>query len=808
MPSAKPWKVPDLETFTLAREPETALNIAQRGSGGASRRAPSRGEDLSGQIPLRLPAELTSFIGREQELAELVDLLSQTRLLTITGAAGLGKTRLALRVAAHVATEWRDGVCLVELADVNEPAGVVRAAAESIGVREETGTPLAETLAEHLSSSQILLVLDGCEHVLESGAALAERLLKRCPALSLLATSREKLHVDGEISWRTPPLEEVESVQLLVARARLVDHRFKLTPAEAVVVAEICRRLDYIPLAIELAAARVEMMSPVELLSRLENSFHLLTDRRPGAHRRQTLEAAIDWSYELLDDAERLMFRRLSTFAGGFDLDAAEAVCAGLHSDRDQALDGLTRLVDKSLVVPESNADGPTRYRILETLRRYGAHQLEAHGEAAEARERHAGYFLALAEQAQTDAQGPEQPRWLQRLEEEQANLRLALAWSREFDRDIWQRLALALAWFWVTRGYLAEGRDWLQEALAGPAPSPQFEAAGLLWLARLVYWQADYQTARQLAERSLAICTEVGDEINRGWALNLLGSISIYDGRPEEGREWLQKSLEVTLDTTVRIEALMTSGELDLQQGDVISSRELFKRALGLARTAGQQWRASAAVLFLALIAFFEGDQVAARSLLLESLAMFQATGNRYAQAATLNVFAALAVAGNDPERALRLCGAAEAARAAIRAPLAARWQEVTDTIVVQPAREALGSAGDAAWNEGGSLSLEKAIAYAVSGTAGVPSSRRREPAATAGPLSRREREVSAHVAAGMTNRQIANQLGIAERTVEGHVERIRAKLGFRSRAQIAAWSAQHGLLIGAATAKPEIAE
>lgn len=755
---------------------------------------------MSLQTTLRLPAELTSFVGRERELAELVDLLSQTRLLTITGAAGLGKTRLALRVAAQVATEWRDGVCLVELADVIEPAGVVGAVAEAIGVREETGTSLVDTLAAQLMSSQLLLVLDNCEHVLDAVTVLAEKLLKSCPDLRLLATSRERLHVDGETSWRTPPLEEVEAIELLVARARLVVHQFKLTPADALVVAEICKRLDYIPLAIELAAARIEMMSPAELLSRLENSFHLLTDRRPGAHRQQTLEAAIEWSYGLLEEAERRVFRRLSTFAGGFDLDAAEAVCAGLYTDGDQTLDVLTRLVDKSLVVPEPKSEGPTRYRVLETLRRYGAQQLEQHGEVAEARERHAAYFLALAERGQKDAQGPEQPRWLQKLEEEHANLRLALVWSRELDRNVWRRLALALAWFWVTRGYLAEGRDWLQDALAGPTPAADVEAAGLLWLARLVYWQAGYEEARQLAERSLAICTESGDEVSRGWALNLLGSISIYDGRPDEGRAWLEKSLEVTLDTTVRIEALMTRGELDLQQGDVISSRDLFKQALALAHATSQRWRASAAVLFLALISFFEADQVSARSHLLEALAMFQATGNRYAQAACLDVFSALAFADKDPERALRLSGAAEAARATIRAPLAARWQEVLDTVVLVPAREATGSAGVAAWNEGAGLSLDKAIAFALTGKAGVRAAGRRQPAANTGPLSRREREVSALVAAGMTNRLIANRLGIAERTVEGHVERIRAKLGFRSRAQIAAWSAQHGLLIGAA--------
>jgi len=763
---------------------------------------------VSGQLPLRLPAELTTFIGRERELAELITLISETRLLTITGAAGLGKTRLALRVAAQIATEWPDGVFLVELADVLEPAGVVSAVAESIGIREETGTPLAETLISHLRGSEVLLVLDSCEHVLDSGATLAEKLLKHCPKLSLLATSRERLHVEGEITWRTPPLDEVEAVQLLIARARLVVHHFKLAAGDVRVAAEICRRLDCIPLAIELAAARVEMMSLAELLERLRTSFQLLSDGHPGAHRQQTLEAAIEWSYKLLDDAERFVFRRLSTFAGGFDLDAASAVCAELVADRGRTFEALTRLVDKSLVIPEPRAEGPTRYRVLETLRQYAAQKLEENGEVAKAREGHAYHFLVLAERAQVNAQGHEQPRWLQRLEEEHANLRLALAWSREFDRESWRRLAVALAWFWVTRGYLAEGRDWLRDAIEGSPAAPEVEATGLLWLARLVYWQGDYETARQLAERSLAISAKVADEVNQGWALNLLGSISMSDGRPEEGRIWLQKSLDCAPYTNVRIEALMTLGELDLQHGDVITSRALFEQALGLARVADQRWRASAAVLFLALIAFFEGDHVSARSLLLEALAMFQAIGNRYAQAASLDVFSALALADNDPERALRLCGAAAALRAAIRAPLAARWQEVLENVVLKPALEASGSAGTMAWNEGASLSLENAIAYALSGKAGLqpPGPRRatRQPGTKPGRLTRREREISALVAAGMTNRKIADLLAIAERTAEGHVERIRAKLGFRSRAQIAAWAAQHGLLVAAATKPP----
>ena len=754
-----------------------------------------------------LPAELTSFIGRERELAELVALLPQTRLLTITGAGGLGKTRLALRLSAQAGAQFPDGVYLVELADVIEPAGVVRAVAESIGIREETETPLVETLARELRSSRMLLVLDSCEHLLESVMALAETLLKLCPSLTLLATSRERLHAEGEVSWRTPPLAEVEAIELLVARSRLVVHRFQPAAADSHVVTEICRRLDCIPLAIELAAARVEMMSPAELLHRLEKSFQVLAERRSGSHRRQTLEAAIEWSYELLDDADRIVFRKLSTFAGGFDLDSAEAICAGPSASRDRVLEALTRLVDKSLVIPEPKTDGPTRYRVLEPLRQYGAERLEELGEAAGSQHQHAAYFLALAEQGEIDAQGPEQPRWLQKLEEEHANLRLALAWGRDHDSDLWRRMALALAWFWVTRGYLAEGRDWLQEALAGPAPAPGIEATGLLWLARLAYWQGDYQSARSLAERCLAICTRIGDEVNRGWALNLLGSIAMYDGRPDEARKWLRESLDLTREATVRIEAMMTTGELDLQQGDVLGSKALFEQSLTLARAADQRWRASASVLFLALIAFFEGDHAAARPLLLEALSMFQATGNRYAQAASLDVFAALAMADNDPERALRLSAAAGAFRTAIRAPLAARWQEVLDTVVLGPAREASGPAGAVAWGEGAALSLEEAIAYGLSGMAGVQLAPARAagrlPGAEAGHLSRREREISALVAGGLTNRKIADQLGIAERTVEGHVERIRTKLGFRSRAQIAAWSAQHGLLVGPGTPK-----
>src|SRR5919202_492349 len=395
-----------------------------------------------------LPLELTSFIGREREIAEVKRLLlleGKDRLLTLTGPGGCGKTRLALKVAFEVVQEFEDGVWLVELSSLSDPDLVPQAVAFALGVREAPERSLTEVLTEHLKSKKMLLVLDNCEHVIDACAALADALLRACPELRILATSREALSIAGEATWLVPPLslpdpehpppvEDLagyEAVRLFLERAAAVSSRFELTERNAPAVAQVCRRVDGMPLAIELAAARARVLSVEQIASRLEDSFRLLaTDSRTALPRQRTLRATIGWSHELLSQEEQALFRRLSVFAGGFALEAAEGVCAGVGIERDGVLDLLTHLVDKSLLLVAQQGGEEARYRVLETVRQYGAEKLKESGDEPEIRRRHADFFLKLAEEAEPGLMGPEQGEWLERLEQEHGNLRAALMWS------------------------------------------------------------------------------------------------------------------------------------------------------------------------------------------------------------------------------------------------------------------------------------------------------------------------------------------------------------------------------------------
>jgi predicted ATPase len=420
--------------------------------------------------------QLTSFVGRELELTELAAALRQARLVTIAGASGLGKTRLALELARQALPEMPDGAWFASLAGVTDPAQVPREVATALGLREQYGTSAAEALPAHVGARELLLILDNCEHLLDACARLIEGLLRDCPGMRVLSTGHEPLRVPGERVWRLSPLglpppnngwvsfetvAEAEAIRLFRARAALVQPQFALTPANADAVAGICRRLDGIPLAIELAAARTEMMSVDDILARLEDRFRLLTGgSRTARPRHQTLRAALDWGHQLLNDDERKLFRRLSGFSGAFELAAAEAVAAWGDLSPETVLGHLSGLVDKSLVVPAAGPDARTRCRMLETVRQYAAERMVEAGEGDEARRRHADHFLAMAEVAAAFERRPGQAEWLARLEFDHEDLRAALLWCRAHDHERWTRLALALGWFWLVRGHLSEGRE------------------------------------------------------------------------------------------------------------------------------------------------------------------------------------------------------------------------------------------------------------------------------------------------------------------------------------------------------------
>ena len=432
--------------------------------------------------PHNLPLELSSFVGRKQEIAEVEVMLSEHRLLTLTGPGGSGKTRLALAVASDVARDFGDGVWLVDLAPLSDPGLVPQALASVLGVREAPGRELTQTLSDHLLPRTMVLVLDNCEHLIGACASLAEILLRHCPNLRVLATSREALGVLGEAIFAVPPLSmpdprhlptveslsHYEAARLFVDRAEAVKPSFALTESNAMAVAQVCYRLDGIPLAIELAAARARALSVGQISSRLDESFRLLTGggRSALAHQR-TLRTAMDWSHDLLSEEERIAFRRLSVFAGGWTLEAAETVCAGGGIDEGEVMDLLASLVDKSLVLVTEQRDGEARYRLLETVRQYALEKLEESGEAGEVRGRHAAWFLALAEEAGPLMMGREQVGWLERTWPEQHNFRAAVrCFLERKDAD----RAIGLTWafwrYWWVTGLQGEARRWMEEVL------------------------------------------------------------------------------------------------------------------------------------------------------------------------------------------------------------------------------------------------------------------------------------------------------------------------------------------------------
>ena len=516
----------------------------------------SRVHQLRSTSRHNLPAPRSSFIGREREMLEVKRELEMSRLLTLTGTGGSGKTRLALEVARDLMEAYSDGVWFVELAPLSEEALVPKAVAEALEVPERPDEPLAETLKEVLGSRELLIVLDNCEHLLEATARLADSLLDSCPYVSIMATSREGLGVEGEVTWPVPPLntpdpqrsptveelERSESARLFLARARNRDPSFAFTPGSAQAVAEVCSKLEGIPLAIELAAARVGTLSLEQISKRLEGSLELLTrGGRRVVHRQQTLRGELAWSHDLLLEQEKILFRRLSVFAGGWTLEAAEAAGSRNGIEESEVLDLLSGLVAKSLVMVEPTKQGGVRYRLLEPIRQYALEKLEQSGEIEDVKRAHAEYFLALAEEAELQLIGPLEAEWLERLEGELDNLRAALSRARaRGEADSSLRLAGTLMSFWFWEGHYGEGRRWLEGALSQEGPTSALARAKALGAASLLAWrQSDYARAQGAAEEGLSLSKEAGIENSRApfmfggtyraFYLNLLATVSLH---------------------------------------------------------------------------------------------------------------------------------------------------------------------------------------------------------------------------------------------------------------------------------------
>jgi predicted ATPase/DNA-binding NarL/FixJ family response regulator len=809
-----------------------------------------------------LPAEPNSFVGRERDLAELARLLGDVRALTLCGPGGIGKTRLALRLGCEVVPGFPDGAWLVELADTEDPSLVTRRVATALGLREEPDRPLAETLTEALRPRLLLLILDTCEHVVGACATLVHHLLASCPGVRVIATSREPLRVRGETVWRVPPLAlpapaaelgagelaRHEAIRLFADRAAAVRPGFALDAGNSAAVLRLCRTLDGMPLAIELAAARVGALSVEQIAARLGDRFQLLASGdRTAPPRQQTLRAAVDWSYELLTEPEQVLLRRLAVFSG-WNLEIAEQVCAGDPIRPDQVLDLLAALIDKSLVTYEAEVDGHARYRLLDTIREYAAGRLDASGEGPAMRLRHRDYLLRMTEAIVNQAFVRGDPPWparvamYNRVAVDRANLRAALATSLEHhDAETGLRLCCALRSPWIAYGDVTEGITWFDRFLRLDAEvAPGTRARALIMRAELAFEQQDYATAGERAQAGLDLCRAArtggaaaalrvlalvslraghledamasidaaieaaradADDWEEGLGLAARAAIIARQGMLGEAQRAFTAALEVLRDNNGWgvAQTLYGLGSLARARGDHEAALAHFRNALALYREIDARPEIARCLAGIGWVALAQADLALARSSLTESIELSLATGQRLAVARGLEAFAVLAVARGDPARAVELAGAALALRRAVGSSASAR---IAPDDPLEAARRQLGAAAvETLLAAGAAMSATEAVRLATGWGSSEPAGNDARlavphqaagPPGSAGPLTAREREIAALIARGLSNRAIADQLVISPATAARHVANIFTKLGFSSRAQVAAWAVQ----------------
>ena len=771
-----------------------------------------------------LPPELTTFVGRRREVTEVRRRLTGSRLVTLVGTGGVGKTRLALRVADTMRRTVRDGVWLVELDQLHDPALVAQTVARTLGLMGQAGQPPVETLIGYLADRQLLLVLDNCEHLVDAVAKLIDALLRTSADLQVLATSREPLGIDGEVLVPVAPLavpdpEQVndlpalsgyEAVALFVDRAAMVTPGFTISADNRAAVAEICHHLDGVPLAIELTVPWLRTLTPAQLSARLPDRLRhvLASGRRGGPERHQTLRSCIAWSYELCTHAERQLWARLSVFAGAFDLEAARAVCAGPDADPTEVFELTAALLDKSVLIPERH-EHMMRYRILNSLRAYGAERLSETGHEATIRRRHRDRYAWFIRGNQADWLGTLTPDWFIRLDREYPDVRAALEYSLTEPGEARTALAIAGALhpYWTMRGLASEGRYWLDRALARDT-SASAEAVVAAYLnALLAALQRDFPAANALVGQSHAIATELGDPWSRAIALHAEGTVALYGGDLEHARlcdEAALAAYQTLGDSNWSTLALVGVATANTFLGEYAQAADRYEQVLAATEPRNEAWVRTHALWAFGIALWKQGDVDRAAERIEQCLRLAHRIRSPLRASWCVEALAWIAASRGQPRRAATLLGSAQALSHSIGAPAAIMFPDllVYHEECERRTRSDLGETKfAAAVTQGATMLLEEAISNALGHQPGEAPSSVRAGADHTGTaelmtLTSREQEICELVAEGLSNQQIATRLVISRRTAESHVQNSMGKLGFTKRTQIAAWVAEqrHG--------------
>ncbi len=767
------------------------------GNVSASSRAHDKGGLLHG-----LPPRPNSLIGRRKDLGTAQDLIlrGNVRLVTVTGPPGVGKTRFSIELASRVASEFDDGAVFVDLAPVRDPGLVLDAIAQSLGVIDHPDRSPLQRLEIHFGSRNILLLLDNFEQVIRAAPDVAN-LVVACPDVKVLITSRQPLHVRWEHRYNLLPLALPDAAArsdqdtlirspataLFLERARAADTRFSVAELNAPTIVEICRRLDGLPLAIELAAAWVGALGLDAIASRLSGHQDLPVDGpRDGPERQRALFNAIAWSYDLLNEAERSVFRALGAFAGEIALEAIEAVCEGLRVD---ILTPVSGLVDKSLLVRVG--DGESRFRMLETIREFAEERLELTGEADSVRRRHASWFLDLAQRAYRFIWSEHQAVWLERVERAHDNIRAALHWCLTGgDEETGVLLAASMNRFWWARGYVREGRRWGQIAASKQQVSAGGRALALRTFAFFLMQQGEAEQAVELVEQAVALARSVGDPSVMAWTLWGLALTTEAVGDFERSERLLGEVVDLARqagDETLAIRALGQVGYTLRMRGDNARARAVLEEALSLARPRHDKWLTGGVIEKLGMVIAPE-DPAQALRVLQEGLALVHDIGHRWLTVRCLEDLASVLASLDRAEDAVTLLGASASLRDAFGLVQTSPEHPTVDDATAA-ARERLGLvAFDAAWSKGRAMTVDEAVALALGRSAPARGERVQRP----GGLTGREVQIVLEITRGLTNRQIAERLGISLRTVDAHVQNILNKLGMENRTQIAAWASR----------------